>query len=299
MRIGKVTLWPARPRRPTRHDAPRVRDPYLPPERKGPPPEAPGPPDGGDGGLFGPQDSGEFEPPGQKELMKKCLRPQGRVDIVFLDRDSKKPLEMRASIIHDIDGQGRLILAQTEPPILASRAGEVVELSFLHRYASLPGRGWLRVGYRAAIEKIIPDYKLGPRLKDTVVVVPGPKKLIPANLRLAYRVPPPKDLDIRLELWPQGRTLWPLDFSLSGARFWSGPEQRIDEGEDLDLVLKSGRRMLNLPSKVIRSEKPKGPHSETLISVEFTDISAETARDLKRLLAALQRHLLAQRAGFE
>ncbi len=240
-------------------------------------------------------------PPPQETLLATALRPQQLVDIVMLDFHHSGESDVRRSLLHDFSPEGRLILAQTSPPIRPSYAGRPLEVTFLSRYRDVPGGRWLRVGYQTPLKKVIPEYRLGRDFVDAVVLVDPPQELEPTSVRLHYRVIAPSDLDLRLNLMPQDQPLGILDLSANGARFYHYPSLELLPGTRCGLALISGEFRLELKAWVLRSQTLTN-HLEQRVSitaVAFRDLEQEPALLLDRLLNAVYRHLLAKRSGIK
>jgi hypothetical protein len=240
--------------------------------------------------------------PGQKQLLKTSIRPQRQVEIVVADNQSTDGLDTRHSIIQEINPKGKtLYLSQTAPPFLPSSIGRVLDLSFLGRYFDIPGGRWLRVGYKAKLLKIIKDYPARPDWSEDVIVVPAPKKLQPSSLRLAYRVSPPPDLDLRLAVWPNGTPLGIMDLSAGGAQFYHDSQMYWPKGQHISLILVSGEFKVVLGAKVVRNAKIKDIYGRDkgVTSVTYVDLEPTVRHKYADFLVEVYRHALAQRSGVE
>ncbi len=144
--------------------------------------------------------------PAQDKLIRAVLRPMRQVDIIMPRlAEFQQTLDVRHSLVHDLDAEGRLILAQPNPPLSPAHLGQNVDLSFLLRVKEDEfTRRWVRLGYSAPVEAIRNDFALANDLRDNVVLVPPPTALELRTLRLTYRVIPPDEVDLRLFLLPEG-----------------------------------------------------------------------------------------------
>jgi len=141
-------------------------------------------------------DSSEPPPPGQKDLLLNSLRPGANVDLV-VNRDHVHELaDVRSSLLHEVKNR-RLILAQTTPPLSRAHVGREIEVTFLLHMNDVPGGRWLRAGYTTELLEITPNYRLGPDLVETVLVVDMPRKLDQNSVRMHFRVIPPLDYGLR------------------------------------------------------------------------------------------------------
>lgn len=246
-----------------------------------------------------PRDASGKPLPAQEELLHTNIRPQHQVELVVSRDLLGEGLDVRQSIILDTDDAGRLYLAQTTPPLLRSDIGRDLELSFLSRYRDVPGGRWLRVGYHAPVLDVINKYQVTPDFTEPVIVVQGPKELKAGTLRLAFRVAPPEDLDLRLVLIPGYDSVGLLDFSATGARFYHDSSWSFEQGKPLNLGLISGRLFLTLTEKIARTDTIRDRFGEGkgLTSVLFEGLDPHTQNGLDQLLNETYRHLLAQRSG--
>ncbi len=235
--------------------------------------------------------------PSQKELRKLCLRPGRKVDLVLAIDLTRDLIEVRSSLLEDIDSKGRLILDQTLPRLGPSYRGREIEVTFLVRREDRPGGSWMRVGYRAPVLELRDDYPLGRGLKADVIVVEGPKKLTPYTLRLNFRLRPPPDRDLRLYLLPDRTRVEIEDISGGGVRFSHPRLWRFTPGKGLGLALESGDTRLVLEGVVVRSGDTRRGSPSALTAVRFEGNRPETMHRLNYLLQELLRHKLAQRSG--
>jgi hypothetical protein len=237
--------------------------------------------------------------PSQAALKRTCLRLRQHADIVPASELDRRDLEVRRSIIEDLDDRGRLYLAQTNPPLLASQAGRKLQISFLARYHDVPGGRWLRVGYLTPLKQVIADYHLGDRFTEPVLVVEGPKRLEPLSVRAAYRLVPPDDLELELALWPEGQPLGLMDISVSGAQFYYDPAWSFPKGRQLNLALISGEVRLVMAAEVVRTSRVRDVlgWERKVAAVRFQEMGPNTRRKLMELLTETYRHLLARRSG--
>ena len=235
--------------------------------------------------------------PSQKELRKLCLRPGRKVELVLATDLARDFIEVRSSLLEDIDAKGRLILDQTLPRLGPSYLGREIEVTFLVRREDVPGGAWLRVGYRTPVAELRDDYPLGRGLKGDVIVVEGPKELKPYTLRLNFRLRPPPDRDLRLYLLPDRTRVEIEDISGGGVRFSHPRLWRFTPGKGLTLALESGETRLVLEANVVRSGETRRGSDRALTAVRFAGNPPETMHRLNYLLQELLRHKLAQRSG--
>lgn len=231
--------------------------------------------------------------PSQKEMLKRYIRPRQLVDLIVSTDLVDGYIDVRRSVIEDIDGQGRLLLAQPEVPLLRAHVGQEVELTFLDR-RRVEGRPvWMRVGYRAPILGFLTNHRLSAGSRVTVVMVDQPSGMEACTLRLFPRLLPSADMDLRLSLMPQGMPVRLEDISAGGLRFGHESWVSFQKGSRLRLGIHSGGFRLTLNGQVVR-EEPTGRAATTAVC--FVDMPAEDRRLLQRLTHEIARHLLALRS---
>lgn len=242
-------------------------------------------------------DETEQAPPTQKEMAMRSLRLRQLVDIIMELDWSIDEMDVRSSIIHEIDGKGRLLLGQTSPPVLYSQVGKVVELTFLNYYPGKRGGRWLRVGYSTPVLEIIEDYQLGEDFKENVMVFDPPKKLSASSARIAQRVEPTPDMDLSLRLWPDGQQLTLLDVSPGGLRF-SHPEwMEFAPGTRMDVAVCTTSATIPLKGKILRNEALTDKVSATVL--QFKNMDKNTSRLLRQLVNEMARHHRALLSGID
>jgi hypothetical protein len=239
------------------------------------------------------------ELPPQEKLFNTCIRPMRQAEMVILRKGWEDNPEVRPTLIHDIDQDHILYLAQTSPPVLRSDIGREAEISFLARYMDVPGGRWLRVGYKTQIIDVILGHQLNENTTENVVTIKAPSELAPVTLRLAYRITPPEDLDMRLVLWPEKTPLGLMDLSAGGLKFYHDLMLSFSRHQLLKLALLSGAQKLILEARVVRSENVRDIKGRLkgATSVAFTQEDETASHQYIRFLTEVYRHLLARRSG--
>lgn len=237
--------------------------------------------------------------PSQSELKRACLRPRQQADLILAADLECEEVEVRHTLIEDLDRQGRLYLAQPAPPLLSSHVGQKLKISFLTRFYDVPGGRWLRVGYATPLQELIPDYRVSGSFTEPVLRVAGPQRLEPFSVRTSYRLVPPDDLDLRLALWPEAQELGLMDISVGGAQFYYDPAWSFPKGRLLNLALVSGEVRLVMAARVVRTAKVRDVlgWERKVAAVRFEEMGPQTKRKLVELLTETYRHLLARRSG--
>jgi hypothetical protein len=239
-------------------------------------------------------------PPSQEVLRATCLRPGRPVDLILQTDLHNNLIDVRPTVLHDVDPKGRLVLAQTQPLIKTSFAGRALEITFLARYHDVPGSRWLRVGYVAELLGVLDNYQLGPGHREQVLLAPGPKKLSSFTLRLDYRLEPTLDNDLRLCFWPDRTPLQIVDISAGGVRFSHSASWSFTPRQKLNIALESHGETLVLAGRVKRSGEPEGPATRGLrvTAVQFEEMELAARQRLSQLIQEALRIQIAKRSGF-
>jgi hypothetical protein len=241
----------------------------------------------------------KFAMPNQQVLQKTSLRPGRRADLILATDLERDDIDVRTSVLHDIDKQSRLILGQPYRKVSSASVGKEIEVTFLDQYGEPPGMRWLRVGYKTPILEVADDYRLGPELRDNVVIVASPKELTVFTLRLHYRLKPPKDRDMRLYLMPERTKVILVDISQGGVRFTHARTWSFSLGQQLEMLLVSGRQEMNLNGSVVRTGEGRDAYgyATAFTALKFDYLSPDVRQQLGSLLHDLSRHKLAKRSG--
>jgi len=241
----------------------------------------------------------EMSLPPQEVLHATCLRPGRSVDLILQTDLHNNLIDVRSTVLHDVDPNGRLILAQTQPTLKASFSGSRLEITFLARYNDVPGGRWLRVGYKAPFLSLLDDYQLGPDKREQALLFPGPKRLDSFTLRLDFRLEPSMDSSLELYFWPDNTPLSIVDISSGGVRFTHPSSWSFSPRQKLNLSLQSQGESLILICRVIRSGEPEGPAARGLsvTAVQFEEMDLAARQRLSQLIQDAVRRQLAKRSG--
>ena len=238
--------------------------------------------------------------PRQDVLRATCLRPGRPVDLILQTNLDHNQIDIRPSALYEVDSKGRLILAQTKPPVKPSFKGRHMEITFLAQYKDVPGGRWLRVGYEAPLIAVLENYQIRPDLREQALLVPGPKKLDICTLRLDFRLEPTLDSTLRLFFWPDETQLTIVDISAGGVRFSHPSAWSFAPRQKLSLAVKSGDEILVLKGRVKRSGDLEGPAGRNLAvtAVQFEEMELAVRQRLSQLIHEELRRQLARLSGF-
>lgn len=227
--------------------------------------------------------------PPQEELLERFVRPRQPADLILdLDLESDQ-IDIRHSAIEDFDGKGGLVLAQSDPPLLASHQGRLAEVTFLAPAKTATGRQWLRLGYRTPVRAVLPNYKLRPGVWVSAIVVDRPQRLALSTARMAPRLVPSADMDLRLLLLPARAEVEILDISAGGLFFSHPGWMSFGLGRLVNLLLLSGDLTLALEGRVLREETLSGGRGGSAIC--FEGLANLERRQMRQLTLEMNRHL--------
>ncbi len=247
-------------------------------------------------GLFGITMRGKkkrsLELPSQAVLRQACLRPGRQVEMVVVTDAWGDQCDVRLSRLHDLDDQGRLLLAQTLPRLNSYMVGQILEITFLIVLHDLPGGRRLRVGYKTPLKAVWDNYLVRPSLRGDVLVVDGPQTLTRFTLRRHYRLPSDRLDGMEIYILPSRAQVQILDISVGGVRFSHPRASRLSVGTTVDLLLVHGRLAIPLEGKVVRNGTLGGrDDAQPFTAVRFSRLPAQQERQLTSLINDLQRGL--------
>ncbi len=138
------------------------------------------------------------------------LKPGISLSLVVNTNIIREINDIRPSTLHDISG-GKLILAQTDPPLLTTHLNKNIIISFLTEEKENP----VRYGFHARIVEFIKEYQLSSSQTAPAIVVL--QKTLPEryNLRMFYRIHPPSNFGLQISINDQPMGI--IDISIGGA----------------------------------------------------------------------------------
>ena len=202
--------------------------------------------------------------------------------------------DIRASTLHEISG-GKLILAQTDPPLLPTQLNQSIIISFLTEEKENP----VRYGFHAQIIEFIKEYRLSPSQMVPAIVVL--QKSVPEryNLRMFYRIYPPSDFGLRLYINDQPMGI--IDISIGGAiisaTLSQNREFKFMTGKTIKITLVLDEKTFSLDAQIKRISFPdnqKWSRELVFIALQFFNRNLELDRILGRKILDIQRELLSK-----
>lgn len=235
---------------------------------------------------FGLAKEGQQKLPAQKTLKSTCLKPGRKVDLVLSAGKDPAPVDVRSTMLYDLDKRSRLLLAQTSPKVDAANSGRKMEVTFLAKFQDVPGGRWLRVGYQTPLVDVKDNYQVGPAAREEVLLVGAPKKLVSKTLRLDDRLEPPPDQNLKLFIMPDRTLVQITDISLGGVRFTHPLAWHFKPQNTISLSLGGGETEFRIEAQVVRSGDIQLSNGQTsgMTAVRFEGVSPIQRQKLADLL---------------
>jgi len=231
----------------------------------------------------------------QAQDLIRQIRPNKLVDLIYDIDFERDTIDVRRSIIYDVEEGSRIFLAQTDPPIRKSAAGRTIEVTFLY---TVPGEEIARrFGFQTRITEILPDYQLRAGTTEPAMVVPYPTSFKESGLRMHYRLEPTISFDVKVHLANQkDKELGIIDISLGGARLNLPSQMPVDRRQNLHLDVYIGQEQYRVLARIQRLVT--GPRAGfQQVGVKFVDPDEKFHRELNRVIQDHARQQLRHRAG--
>lgn len=149
----------------------------------------------------------------------RVLRLQTRLDLIFDVDLINDFIDVRSAMVLDIT-DSRIIITQSDPPVLKSMVGRSLEATFVSR--DLVTSEVMRWGWRCQITEFIPRYRLQKDAPESETIQalalsrPAVGALTETNARMDYRISIGTDKKISIQTHPSFGRVHLLDFSAGG-----------------------------------------------------------------------------------
>ena len=203
---------------------------------------------------------------------------------IGLDED-KELIDVRSALIYNVI-ESKIIMSQTSPELSPSSVGNTINVTYFNK------RENKRLGMNCKVEEIIKDYKLASSQPVPAVILTGLSDVKEFNLRLAYRIRPPDDYDIKL-YGPNNKLLEIVDISATGARFRHFSKHQFKVDQTLMLRLRLNSISYDIKARVVREEQYTGFGQKEFIYVavhfevsdkDMQDTLVRAIREMERLI---------------
>lgn len=186
---------------------------------------------------------------------------------------------MRSILYDGIDG--RLIVAQTSPPLLTSSKGETLQIS----YVTKKDGKMKRFGFSAVVSGFMKDYELSQGVRVPTLVLSMTSNPKEVNVRRAFRVCPAADSGISLFI--QGERCAICDISLFGVSYIQPSLSHVMRTNDpVQGILGIDGKRYGLKAKVVRVQERRG---SKLVALFFTEMEQALNDALNKKILMLQR----------
>ncbi|MCX5813000.1 MAG: PilZ domain-containing protein [Proteobacteria bacterium] len=215
------------------------------------------------------------------------IRPGLRLKIVVDINHIKETNDVRNSIIFDVI-EKKLLIAQTEPPILKSRINKAIILTYLTK----ENKEDVRYGFEASIVDLVNNYELSADNITQAVILLSKTNPVQYNLRFFFRAEPPSNSGLDLSIYRKPVNI--LDISIGGAKISHHRELKLEPGRILDIKLSIDGAVFDLNAVVVRTWDPKeGKMVKSLefVALEFINTSMQLKNILGKKIISIQREL--------
>jgi hypothetical protein len=213
------------------------------------------------------------------------IKPGSVLTVIVDTRLNTETTDLRNTIVYDTIGE-KIIIAQTDPPLLKSHNKKMITLSSLTRERGEA----VRYAFSAKILDFIKDYRLSSSQTVPAIMITPKTNSQPFNLRAGYRISPPSYSGLAMSLF--GYPLNLLNISITGATFSHDYDFRLKTGMMVKFFLKIDSKEYEVEAVVKRisssENKPEG-HNLEFVSVEFSKMFFEGKRALEKKIIDIQR----------
>jgi len=231
----------------------------------------------------------------QTQDLIRQIRPNKLVDLIYDIDFERDTIDVRRSIIYDVEEGSRIFIAQTDPPIVRSAVGRTIEATFLY---SIPGDETAhRYGFQTRIEEFLPNYQLRVGTTEPALVVPFPTSFKESGLRMHYRLEPSISFDVKIHLANEkNKELGIIDISLGGAKLNLPSQMQVDRKQNLHLDVYIGQEQFRVKAQIQRmAAGPRAGFQQ--VGVQFVRPDENFHRALNRVIQDHARQQLRHRSG--
>lgn len=231
-----------------------------------------------------------------KQELARIIRPQRQVDLIVSVDFIRESIDVRATIIYDVnEPQKRLIIAQTNPPILKSMVGRNVEVTMLVREDQEGPRK--RLGYQTKIVEFFSEYQLREGAPEQALAIGYPTRpLKDTSVRLHYRVQPSHAHQVSVSINGEKDSVNLLDLSLGGLLISYGGRTDYRPGQRISMVLTIKDMPIPIIGEAIRIFDREGSKL-IFVGIKFTEIETQAARLIQETVSQIMREDLKSRSG--
>ncbi len=223
----------------------------------------------------------------------RVLKPQTRLDLIFDVDLINDFIDVRSAMVLDITDT-RIVIGQSDPPVLKSMVGRSLEATFVSR--DVVTSEVMRWGWRSQIMEFIPAYRLhkSASAEESIQALalsrPAVGALTETNARMDYRLSIGADKKISIQTHPSFGRISLLDFSAGGVLIAIPRPPQATVGMRLWFTLffplpsASGQQTtINGEAEVVRVTAHEGD-SHAKIGLKFMDLDLNATRALQKAI---------------
>ncbi|OPY74421.1 MAG: Flagellar brake protein YcgR [Syntrophorhabdus sp. PtaU1.Bin058] len=197
----------------------------------------------------------------------------------------RETIDVKNSIVHDVIGE-KIIIAQTDPPILKSYLNKTLHITYIEKEGGRP----LRYGFPARVLEFIKDYKLTSSETAQAIALTQEADTEPYNLRMFYRLEPPSNSG--LDIYIKGERTGILDISIGGASFSHNKGAHLQASSTIGIILSIDGAETRIDAQVLRVKEPESDRlkkSLEIVSISFLNMPGNTKNTLSRKIRDIER----------
>jgi len=192
---------------------------------------------------------------------------------------------VKASIVYEVKGQ-TAILAQTDPPLLASTLHKDIIVTYLVKRDEVMARH----GFPARIVEFI-DYTLSSGKAVEAVVIEKTGEEQPYDVRMFYRVVPTGRSDLSMTI--HGTPIQVLDISLGGARVSHDKSLDLQSNAVVNASIEMNGRAYSFGARVLRTWDGESEDFKLrFASMQFTNMDETLQYALSQKIHGIERESL-------
>jgi len=227
----------------------------------------------------------------------RALRPQSRLELVLITDMAREVIDVRSAVIYDFQEPNRLIVAQTNPPVLKSQVGQTIEVSFVVRDRDT--RELRRYGYETKLLALDNDYEFRAGQTEKALIIGYPEKGVQeTSVRLHVRVRPSARHGICIS--PKGFSgqCHLIDLSVGGALISLDQASHASLDRLVSLELTIGDQVFDIRAERVRIFDREGSRL-TFVGFKFLDLKPEILRLIQQTVNTIMREELRARSGLD
>ncbi len=225
----------------------------------------------------------------------RALGPLTSLDLIVSVDFYNEVIDVRSTSIYDLDYEKRIIVAQTNPPILHSMVGQEVEASFV--IYDREANRQRRFGFKTPILNVESEYEIRAGVIEPAITIGYPRGGVrECVVRLFYRVEPTTDSGLSAGVADDPGESHVIDLSLGGMMLsYLGPTE-FNQGDAVVCDFKFQDQETRIDGEVRRVFEREGSKM-VYLGIKFVDMDPETNRLVQTAVNHIMRAELKERSG--